>query len=93
MPLTFGLTDTQIKRRKLADRRQKDKNKSIVDDLINKIQNNTENDGWLPISVQYIQKKYNIIDNVRIVYINNSIKRYPNIISSITQKEKCTCYK
>lgn len=93
MPLTFGLTDTQIKRRKLADRRQKDKNKSIVDDLINKIQNNTENDGWLPISVQYIQKKYNIIDNVRIVYINNSIKRYPNIISSITPKEKCTCYK
>ena len=93
MPLTFGLTDTQIKRRKLADRRQKDKNKSIVDDLINKIQNNTENNGWLPISVQYIQKEYNIIDNVRIVYINNSIKRYPNIISSITPKEKCTCYK
>lgn len=32
MPLTLGLTDTQIKRRKLADRRQKDKNKSIVDE-------------------------------------------------------------
>lgn len=93
MPLTFGLTDTQIKRRKLADRRQKDKNKSIVDDLINKIQNNTENDGWLPISIQYIQKEYSIIDNIRIVYINNSIKRHPNIIGSITPKEKCTCYK
>ena len=93
MPLTFGLTDTQIKRRKLADRRQKDKNQSIIDDLINKIQNNTENDGWLPISVQYIQKEYDIIDNIRIIYINNSIKRHPNIIGSITPKEKCTCYK
>ena len=96
MPLTFGLTEGQIKRRKLAERRQKAKNEEIINSLLQEIKDCNKNDGWLSVPTHFIQEHYNVKDGFRIVYITNAIRSNPNIINKIIKqdsKQGCHGYK